>query len=311
MANVSGQGTLWNLPNYSGMLWTADAESTPFLTMAGGITGGKQSNNVEFPCSVTYEYAAAAQPAISETASLTAPTAVGYTQTQVKNVTQIFQEAISVSYSKLASQGRLSGINTAGQVGVTDELTFQTQRALIKIARDVEKSFLEGSYVAASAASIAHKTRGILEAATTDIDALGATLDKTLMDQLFRDMATAGASFTNMVIFVNAFLKQKITGIYAYAPQDRNVGGVNIKQIETDFGNVGVVFNRFVTADNVICADMAYCAPVFQVVPEKGLLFREELAKTGASSNWQIYGQIGLDYGNGALHGVIQNCATS
>lgn len=51
---ISGQGNSFNLPNYSGDLFTTDAEVTPFLSMAGGLTGGKlsglniaeQSNNV-------------------------------------------------------------------------------------------------------------------------------------------------------------------------------------------------------------------------------------------------------------------------
>ena len=74
MAQVSGQGTIWNLPNYWGELFTADVRNTPFLSMIGGMTGGMQASNFEFPCSSEYDFPAAAQPAITETASLTAPT---------------------------------------------------------------------------------------------------------------------------------------------------------------------------------------------------------------------------------------------
>ena len=38
-------------------------------------------------------------------------------------------------------------------------------------------------------------------------------------------------------------------------------------------------------------------APVEQLVPGKGNFFLEELAKTGASTKKQIFGQIGLDHG--------------
>ena len=34
--------------------------------------------------------------------------------------------------------------------------------------------------------------------------------------------------------------------------------------------------------------------------------FEEELAKTGASDKSQIYGEIGLEYGNQAAHGVLR-----
>jgi hypothetical protein len=107
-------GTNWNLPNYAGQLFTADAEQTQFLSMIGGITGGIQSINFEFPTDSGYNYPTAAQPAISEAASLTAPTAVSYVRTQNKNVVQIFHEQVSISYSKMSNPGRLSGINTQG-----------------------------------------------------------------------------------------------------------------------------------------------------------------------------------------------------
>ena len=38
MAQVSGIGTTWNLPNYAGELFTADPTQTPFLSMIGGLT---------------------------------------------------------------------------------------------------------------------------------------------------------------------------------------------------------------------------------------------------------------------------------
>ena len=45
-------------------------------------------------------------------------------------------------------------------------------------------------------------------------------------------MYDAGANFSNVVLWTGSTQKQIITDIYAYAPEDRNVGGVNIKQIE-------------------------------------------------------------------------------
>lgn len=85
MANVTGQGTTFNLPNYSGELFTADAENTPFLSMIGGLTGGGlQTSNKEFATDSLYEYPAASQPAISEQASGTAPNAVSYVRGQTR-----------------------------------------------------------------------------------------------------------------------------------------------------------------------------------------------------------------------------------
>ncbi len=310
MAQVQGLGTIWNLPNYAGELFTADPTQTPLLSMIGGLTGGKQTDNFEFPTAVLFDYPAAAQPEISETASATAPAASHIAKAQETNVVQIHQEVVDLTYAKMSNSGRMSGLNTAGQqANPNDEKAFQIQHKLIKIARDVEYSFINGKFNKATAANVANKTRGMLELCTsetsTSIDAAGAALTKELLDQLYLSMAEKGAYFNNMVMFVGAKQKQVVSTIYENQPTSRNVGGVNITEIETDFFKCGVVWNRFVPADAILLVDIAHLAPVFQAVPGKGVLFEEELAKTGASDKIQIYGQIGLAHGAAFLHGAI------
>lgn len=313
--NVTGTGTVWNLPNYSGELFTASQINTPFLTMIGGLTGGgKMTDNFEFPTYSDYELPTAAQPAITEAQSLTAPTPEEIVRGQATNVTQIFHESISISYAKQSNGGRLSGVNTAGQQNnAPSELDFQIARKLEKIARDVNFTFLNGNYQKSTASNVANKTRGIFELAATvnTLAAAGAELDKAKIDALLLEMFTNGAKFENMVLFTNGFQKQRISNIYGYAPQDRNVGGVNIKQIETDFGNIGIVLDRMVPADTIGIFEMSEIAPVFQPVPGKGNFFYEELAKKGAAEEGQIFGQIGLAHGPAFLHGSITGLATA
>ncbi|MCL2562414.1 MAG: DUF5309 domain-containing protein [Oscillospiraceae bacterium] len=314
MANqVTGLGTGWALPNYAGELFSADATQTPLLSMTGGLTGGRQTDNFEFPTAVLYDYPTADQPEISEQASATAPQATHALREQETNVVQIHQEVIDLSYVALSNLHRMSGLNTAGQEpAYGDERLFQLQHKLIKVARDVEHSFINGSYQKASNASEANRTRGLLELTRDNVNlsAGGAPLSADLLRQLYREMADAGAYFNNMVMFLSAYQKQMLTEVYASQmglrmPECRTVGGVNITQVETDFFNMGIVWNRFVPADTILIADVAHIAPVFQVVPGKGVLFTEELAKTGASEKVQLFGQIGLAHGAGFLHGSI------
>lgn len=314
MANVSGQGTVWNLPNYVGELFTADEINTPFLTMIGGMGGGQQTANFQFPIDSEYEHEAASQPAITETASLAAPTAIGYTRAQTSNVTQIFMEAVSISYARLSNQGRLSGLNTAGDKNpVVSEKDFQIAKALEKIARDIEYTCLNGAYNLAANAGQANKTRGMIELCSTGstVAASSARLTKAMVDSLLKEMFDNGAVFKNPVMWVNSFQKQMISDIYGYAPTDRNVGGVNVQTIETDFGVIGVKLNRFMPAATLLVADMAAPKPVFQPVPEKGNFFYEELSKVGASENGQIFGQFGLNHGDITLHGTVTGLATA
>ena len=312
--NITGQGTLWNLPNYAGDLFTADPVNTPFLTAIGGLTGGMQTDNFEFPTDSQYSMPEAAQPAITETASLTAPTANGFVRDQNTNVTQIFQEKVSISYVKLSNGGRMSGLNTSGQRNnVPDEKAWQIARTLEKIARDVEYTFLNGTYAKSTGADVANKTRGMLELCSkgTTIAAGSKKLTKENMQALFKKMYDAGAVFKNMVLWVNSTQKQIITDLYSYAPTDRNLAGTNIKQIETDFGNIGISLNRFMPQTSILAAEMSVIAPVFQPVPGKGNFFYEALSKSGASEDGQIFGQIGLDHGPAFMHGSITGLTAS
>lgn len=313
---VTGLGTTWNLPNYAGELFTADPTQTPLLSMIGGLTGGKQTKNFEFPTAVLFDYPDAKQPEITEEASAKAPTASAIARKQESNVIQIHQEVIDLTYFKQSNSGRFSGINGSNQTNPIDEKAWQIQQKLIKIARDVEFSFINGKYQKATAANVANKTRGMLELAATvsTVDASSGKLTTNMIKALTLEMADNGAYFNNMVLFAGAKQKQKITDLYEKqlgynqgAP--RNIGGMNITEIETDFCKLGIVWDRFMPDDSILIADVAHIAPVFQEVEGKGVLFEEELAKIGASDRIQIYGQIGLAHGPAFLHGSITNLA--
>jgi len=313
MSQIAELGTSWNLPNYTGELFTADPTQTPLLSMIGGLTGGWQTDNFEFPTAVLFDYPEAAQPEISEEDSIEAPAATHIAREQETNVVQIHQEVIDLTYVKQSNGGRMSGLNTANmRANPGDEKNWQIQQKLVKIARDVEHSFIRGQYQKATSSDTANKTRGMLElcAGHTTIDADGDPLSKALLDELFREMAQSGAYFNNMVMFLPAVQKQALTNVYAsqfaaFAPNTEKIGGMNVTQVETDFFRLGVVWNRFMPSDSILVADIAYIAPVFQTVPGKGVLFEEELAKVGASDRIQIYGQIGLAHGAGFLHASI------
>ena len=314
MAVVTGVGTSWNLPNYAGELFTADASQTPLLSMIGGLTGGRQTATSEFPTAVIFDYPESTQPAISESASVTAPGSSLIAREQETNVVQIHQEVINLTYMKMSNSGNMSGLNSTMANSVEDEKAFQIHHKLVKIARDVEHSFINGVFNKAKSATDANKTRGLVELTKsgTTIDAEGGVLTKSMLDSLFRQMAEAGAYFDNCVMLLPAYQKQMITDIYANQfnatmGARENIGGVNITQIETDFCRMGIVWDRFMPKDTILVADVAHIAPVFQAVPEKGVIFEEQLAKTGASDMIQIYSQIGLAHGPAFLHGSITN----
>lgn len=313
----SEKGTEWELLNYVGELFSADPTQTPFLTAIGGLNGAKLSKNFEFPCSVEADYPAASQPDISEDTSKTAPAETDITNTQTKNVCQIQQYAVEVTYGAIGSRGRLSGIATDGAtpVQVVSDYDVQIARHLTRCSRDTEYSFLQGTYQISTDSDVSCKTRGLIEAASdasNTVAAGGAALSKALIKSLILTMAGNGALFRNTAFIVNAFQNFALSELYGYAPTDRMVGGVALKQIAFDIaGFIGIMYDPIQPTDTVTIADLGVCAPVMQEIPGKGMLFYEPLAKLGAAERGQVYGRIGLDHGPNWCHGTITGLATS
>jgi hypothetical protein len=331
MAQVLGQANYWNSPNYDGELWTADVTpgmgtGTPFLTMLGGINGNnaREVADFDFPMTAEYDFPAASQPSISESAANTAPAASSPIYTQVRNTCQIYQEAIDISFKKLSTTERRAtdvvhtGVGYWAQDGVNNQSGLDVRNlayTLKKIARDMNYTFLNGIFVESTSNIVAAQTGGIIPGITTSsVAAAGSPLSKDILQALFKLVVdtSGGQTYQNTpVLFMNSFQKQKISDIYGYQPDAWNVGGVNIQTILTDFGRVGVVYETEVPTDTILLAAMNMIKPVFCTVPGYGRLFDKPLPEAGASLKRMVYGQIGVDWANEKLHGVISGLATS
>ena len=77
-------GMNFDLPNYSGALYTTSVTSTPFLNLIGAP---RYTDSVEFVTNQEFVLGTPSQPAISELASLTAPEPTNITRKQETNVT--------------------------------------------------------------------------------------------------------------------------------------------------------------------------------------------------------------------------------
>lgn len=311
------QATTYANPNFVGELFQLTPTETPFLSMIGGLTGGIGSNSEEFSWQ-SDDLPSAGQNVALEGAD---PSYTNRARTSYSNVCQIVQKGTEVTYTKQAAVGSLgtpasrsaAGASILGNQPVQDELSHQLMLKTMEAGRDVEFSFIQGSYQRPTNNSTERQTRGIVEAITSNaVDATASPTDtKGNFLTLVKDMADNGAKFLKPVVFVNSFQKMEMTAAFTYAPESRNVGGVNLQMLETDFAEFGVVYNRHVPADTLLIIDVAWCAPRFLEIPNKGHFFAEPLAQTGAAWKWQLYGEIGLQYGVELYHGKVENLATS
>ncbi|MFD0773379.1 DUF5309 family protein [Streptomonospora algeriensis] len=326
MPGITGQGTTFNLPNYVGELFAVSPEDTPFLSSIGGLTGGRPAESTVFTWS-GYDLRDAATDR-QRVEGADAPAAEGRARFLVSNVVEIHQETVNTSYTKQAATGQFAGTgsahpNAAGLSGtnaVADEHSWQIAQALKQVARDVEATFISGTFQEPSTNGTPRKTKGLLEAVTTNVvDANDGTDDQPLTETMLLDLlqqaweAGGISESETATLMVGAARKRDVTRIFVsdknYQEQTRNVGGVNLQTIETDFGRLNVMLNRYMPTNQVAAVSMEQCAPRFLPIPGKGFLFQEQLAKTGAADRTQIYGEIGLEFGNEKTHGKIINIA--
>lgn len=298
------------------MLFNKGNTRTPFLSMIGGKT--KYTGSVEFVLGQEYASEDGEIPNISETASLTAPKASYITRSQNTNVTQIFQDAVAISYAKMSNMGTLAGANIAGQqANPQNELDFQVGNKMRKLARAIEKTFIQGKYNKATTDAEANKTRGMDEAIKTNVvDAKGKQIDIWLIDQLVKKIDDSNGDISNLTLWVDNTTLNQIHGnaiemgveVGAFKA---NEYGIQIRDLYLPTATVHIAQGQFIPEGTAYLLNFDAIAPVEQPVPSKGNFFLEPLAKTGAGEKYQLFGQIGLDYGNELLHGKITGLATT
>jgi hypothetical protein len=318
MPGITGMGTTFDLPNFVGDLFTISTEDTPFLSAIGGLTGGRPAVDKRFEWEF-YDLRDADETR-QKVEGDDAPTAEERVRANASNVVEIHQEAVEISYTRQAVAARGGYSTTArGTSPVADELAWQTDQQLKQIARDVELGFIAGTYQSPVNNSTPRKTRGLLEAIVTNVkDMAGGVPDIDDINDLFQiayqngglqegETRTLIAGPAMKRLLSKIFIRDVAQGFYQ---QSRSVGGVNLAQIETDFGPAALMIDRYMPSGTLVAASLEECAPRILQIPGKGFLFFEELAKTGASTKGQIYGEVGLEYGNERKHAKLVDATT-
>ena len=307
--------TSFGVLNYSGMLFNKGNTRTPLSSIIG--SRAKTTNHVEFVTGQEYSSSGGTQPAISETASLTAPDATVVTRNQKTNVTQIFQETVGVSYAKMSNMGTLSGVNIENQqANPINELDFQVGAKIQKIARDMEFTFIQGAYNKATDDSKINKTRGLTTAITTNVTAM-ASKPLGLWDvaDMVKKIYGANAPTNGLVLWCDAVTMFQINADavqngLTVVPAAREINGIALSSVITPLGVVYLYLGECLPSGTALLLNLDVIAPVYQPVPGKGNFFLEALAKTGAGEKYQLFGQIGLDHGPEWYHGKFTGIST-
>ena len=308
--------TSFGVLNYSGMLFNKGNTRTPLSSIIGGRA--KITNHVEFVTGQEYTTGGGSQPAISETASLTAPDASVVTRAQKTNVTQIFQESVGISYAKQSNMGTLSGLNVAGQqANPMNELDFQVAAKMAKINADIEYTGIDCMFNKAASDSEINKARGLVTAITSNTTAMGSKpLGLWDIADMVKKIYGANAPTDGLCLWCDAVTLFQINADavqngLTVVPAARNINGISLSSVVTPIGVVYLYLGEYLPAGTALLLNLSVLAPVFQPVPGKGNFFLEALAKTGAGEKYQLFGQIGLDHGPEWYHGKFTGIAQS
>lgn len=309
--------TSFQVLNYSGMLYNKGNTKTPLLSMIGSRR--RTTNSVEFAVGQQYQTVGGAQPAISENASLTAPDASVITRTQIKNVTQIFMEAVKVSYGKMSNMGTLSGLNISGQTpNPVNELDFQTAAKIQKLQQDIEYTLVNGVYNKATTDDEINKTRGLFPAITSSaLGADGAALRVWTVADMMKMIYEQHGSINGLVLLLDAVSLYQLSadaeqnGLKIITDPPRVIGGIQLQSLMTPLGMVNLMLGEHLPSGSAALINTDVLSIVEQPVPGKGNFFLEKLAQTGAGDKYQLFGQLGFDHGPEWMHAKVTGLSTA
>lgn len=310
----------FDLPNYVGQLFQKGSRENALLQLIGGVNGPRISlASTEFP--VGQQYAVPDHKSDrSRVEGAAAPDHAGVTRSQVTNVTQIVQEKVVVSYTKEATAQQLSGLNIGGATNpVVSELDFQTGVKLELIQRNLNWAFINNTYNKPVNNNTARRTRGLLEAITTNVvdDSGGQDISLDLFDEAMGLMLDNGgiADGDSVIALAHPTQLRNLNQIFRQhkieVDADRFVGGTRVRTVYTTFGVLNFALELDMPDDTIVLANIGVMGVVATPIPGKGVLFQEPLAKTGASEAYQIYGEIGFDHGPEWMHAKITDLNTS
>jgi hypothetical protein len=322
MASTEATAQSYNATNVIGQVIKigAAANTGKFLAAIGGLNGARRVKSQTFDMLASYslDTPSPTTALISETASLSAGTATFYAKTPVSNMVQIMKYDVIVSDLLAAAQDQYAdpvAYNAFMSANFPKVSKFDEQAAMKmeQLSADWEATCLAGTLVARAVVGTSVAAGGLTDSTigiqTNTVNASSAALDSSMISELLVDMVEHGAPLRNPCIVAKPTYIDQLNALYGFAPQDRNVGGVELKQVFTTYGPVSLIWSNAAPANTLIIADLAFIKPV--VMPHKGgedVLLKEFMDGASAEKGY-LEGYISVDFGHESLHGKVYGLA--
>lgn len=213
------------------------------------------------------------------------------------NYTQIFQDDVKVSRTQ----------NKLAQYGIQEEFDYQAAKKVREMSRLINKALFRGQRKAGSATT--PRAFGGLETFVTDNTSSmsdGPLTQKALEDAIQSAWEDGGQPD---LIICNSWVKRKISGFYApyvRTGRDENRGGVTISEVDTEFGTLQILMDRWCQATKCYIVESQYIGFVAY-----DPFFQEELAKVGDGVRGEVVGEYTLVAKNDKAHAYIKSISST
>lgn len=279
---------------------TTSSPNTITVTRGWGSTSAATHDD---DSAITYLFSARLQGADSNDSPWTAPT-------RQYNYSHIMHWEVEVTGSEETSQ----------RYGIADQVAYQLTKAIGGGGRsggaakagdlliDMENTFFHGERIQRTGKTVAGAMGGFETFVTTNVtNAASAELDYDMLNDLMQDVWNQGGKPDCLI--VNGTQKRKISRLFdGFRQMNRqdDRGGFVIDYIETDFGAIDVVLNRWCPTDRVYCIQKDTMG--WNTLRPWDF---KELGTKGDYTEIQIVGEFGFVVTTENANGYIHTLATS
>lgn len=212
---------------------------------------------------------------------------VNFQRVQPYNITQIYQDEVEVTRTE----------EKKGKYGVNSEAAYQVSKRLKENAIKLERNIILGT----RNDDTTNKRRsmgGLDYYIATNVDSSTTVVtETTIVDQM---QAVFNAGGSTDLLAVGGTQKRKISAFdtaKVVLARDENIRGAVVDWIDTDFGRVYVILNRWVPTRMLLGLERQYLEMIWF-----DRFFTEALAKTGDRQQWQVISEVSMKVRNEKAH---------
>lgn len=262
------------------LITNVDFKNTPLLS---GLAESSASNTLHEW--LVDSFASSGDNAAIESADATIVDMVQ--PTRKNNVVQMFRQVITVSDTERA-------VSVYGQ---SDPYTYQMQKKMTELARDIEKALMAGTR-ASGASGVARRLDGVIAQISTNATARtsGTSLTETEFNDIMAGVWNSGTDQYADEVYVGSYIKRVISGFTAGATkfdksEDKRLTNA-VDVYEGDFGVHKIFLHREVPTSTVVALDSSK----WRVAYLQGRRPKHiPLSKTGSSTKGMLEGELTLE----------------